>query len=395
MAAQPNLVLFDAEPARTAQLRALLDQRGIDAVTLPVDQISGTEQIPKPDVALLVLGAARPEDRSEIEQLVRQLADNNVATLVWGQAGFAPTNHPMLECFDDNVTVPEIVGHLSTATHYGPLVRRMERELSQLQRLGDQLNRYFSEVDQEMRLAGRLQRDFLPTTVPDLEPFTIQTLYRPASWVSGDTYDVFRIDEKHAGVFLGDAMGHGVAAGMITMFLQQALVSTKLERGQYRIVSPSESLTELHNRLASQKLPNCQFITGVYAVLSPEQGSVRFSRAGHPLPIHFSQQHGLREVPAEGGLLGLADIEPDFEEVEVRMDVGDKLLLFTDGLEDAIVQEMPAVTDADQNRFMEWLEQWRDKPGLELMESIRGHLDNQAGSLHPTDDVTLIIIERT
>jgi len=67
-------------------------------------------------------------------------------------------------------------------------------------------------VDQELRLDSRLQRDFLPKQLPTVGDIRFHVLYRPATWVCGDVYDVQRLDERFIGFYLADAVGHGVAA---------------------------------------------------------------------------------------------------------------------------------------------------------------------------------------
>src|SRR5688572_8924311 len=80
-------------------------------------------------------------------------------------------------------------------------------------------------LDEELRLAARLQQDFLPKSLPQVGPVRFHTLFRPAGHVSGDIYDVMRLDETHVGFYIVDAVGHGMPAALLTMFLKNAMVT--------------------------------------------------------------------------------------------------------------------------------------------------------------------------
>jgi sigma-B regulation protein RsbU (phosphoserine phosphatase) len=286
-----------------------------------------------------------------------------------------------------------VLGKIGTLAHFAPLVSALERELSHLHRLGEQLNHYFNEIDQEMRLAGRLQRDFLPRQLPAAAPFSFHVVYRPASWVSGDMYDVFRIDASHVGLFVADAMGHGVSAGLLTMFFRQAFLPRRADGDAP--VSPPEALLGLHDALLQQKLPHSHFVTAVYAVLDTADGTVRLSRGGHPYVLHVPAP-GVGGAPVElrceGGLLGLADIEAEFEELSVRLAPGEKLVFYTDGVEDYLLQ--PRVRGQSAVQLREPIAELCRLPAAQLAAALEQDLDQQAGSLHQPDDITLLVVER-
>ena len=345
------------------------------------------------DLAVIVLDPHRTRDGAGAAlDILEGLVKARVPTLVWGlpdDAGLPVA--PLVECVPPQASLEEVLARLSTLARYGPLVTRLERELDNLQRLGQQLNRYFGEIDQELRLAGRLQRDFLPAKLPPIPPLSFATVFRPASWVSGDMYDVFRIDEQHVGLFLTDAMGHGVAAGLLTMFLRQALVAKRINGHSYQIVPPAEALANLNACLVRQRLPNCQFVTAIYAVLNIETLELRLARAGHPYPICISADGTLRELPAPGSLLGIPDLPVEFGESRVRLEPGDRLLFYSDGIEDVFLRPDRPADDPDA--FGERLHAWSGLSVYNIVRELNQHLDGREGSLHPADDITLLAVE--
>src|SRR5690349_4883166 len=128
---------------------------------------------------------------------------------------------------------PEVLEH-----QIAQMQERMDAlsgELNDLRRRDETLNFYLHRVDEEMRLAARLQQDFLPKEFPDAGPIQFHSLFRPAGYVSGDLYDVMRLDDEHIGFYMADAVGHGVPAALLAMFLKHAL-QTKDRDG--RILPP-------------------------------------------------------------------------------------------------------------------------------------------------------------
>ncbi len=145
----------------------------------------------------------------------------------------------------------------SILRHMEAVQREMETlraELTQLRRRDETLNFHLARIDEELRLAARLQQDFLPKELPEIGRVRFHTLYRPAGYVSGDLYDVMRLDEKRVGFYMADAVGHGVPAALLTMFIKQALITKEITPGGYRLLPPAESLARLNQTLVDQNL---------------------------------------------------------------------------------------------------------------------------------------------
>ncbi|MCH7702007.1 MAG: SpoIIE family protein phosphatase [Planctomycetes bacterium] len=286
----------------------------------------------------------------------------------------------------------EILGRLNAMSGYQTLVQRMERELDSMQRLGKRLNQHFSEVDQEMRLAGRLQRDFLPKKVDFIDGVRFAALYRPASWVSGDIYDVFRVDEKHVGFYVADAVGHGMAASLLTMFIKRSMVPKRIEGDRYEVLEPSETLQLLNDSLTSQDLPNCQFVTACYALLNIETLELRYARGGHPYPCLISENGYCGELKSEGGLMGLFKGE-EFPTRSVQLKKGDKLIVYTDGIEHLFGPHRRG--GPDSSTLVEGLQTAAMGSISDFLGRLDQLLDEEDGSLHPRDDITVLTCEIT
>ncbi|HEY1685253.1 MAG TPA: SpoIIE family protein phosphatase, partial [Tepidisphaeraceae bacterium] len=144
----------------------------------------------------------------------------------------------------------------------------LHEELAVLRRRDETLNDHMHQLDEELRLASRLQRDFLPKNFPELGPVRFHVLFRPAGYVSGDIYDVIRLDENHVGFYVADAVGHGIPAALLTMFLKRALVTKEILPSGYRLLPPSESLAQLNQCLVDQGLAHTTFATALYGMIN-------------------------------------------------------------------------------------------------------------------------------
>ena len=335
---------------------------------------------------------SRPSVDSEYQKFIRHVERQRIAAIVLeGSSNSLVSNDQSLIDFVDRGIAPaELRGRLFMIDRYHGHLSRVEQELHNMERLGKRLNEHFREVDQEMRLAGRLQYDFLPSLKKPFGNLNFAGLYRPASWVSGDMYDVFRIDEHHIGMYIADAVGHGMAASLLTMFIKRAIVSKRVNGSQYTVLSPSETIGLLNKALLDQALPNYQFVTACYAVIDQRTLTLRYARGGHPYPLLISPNGTSTEIKTSGGLLGLFDDE-DFPTMEMQLQPGDKLLLYTDGVELAFQAEDKG--DLNTTAYQQVFEDCKHLPVEDMMRSIENHLDTGEGSLSPRDDVTLLGFE--
>lgn len=185
---------------------------------------------------------------------------------------------------------------------------------------------------EQLRLAGLVQQDFLPTQLPNDDKSKWATAFCPAEWVSGDIYDVVRVDEGHVGFYLADVVGHGMPAALLTIFLKQALVMRETVDKEYKIFSPAEVMQKLNVKMASQRLSGYQFATCCYGLLNTKTLELTYSRAGHPYPILFREGQEPMQLEARGSLLGIFE-QAVYSESKIQLQRGDKLLVYSDGAE--------------------------------------------------------------
>jgi serine phosphatase RsbU (regulator of sigma subunit) len=264
----------------------------------------------------------------------------------------------------------------------------LNAEIRLLRRRDETINYYMQRVDEEMRLASKLQRDFLPKGMPEVGPVRFHALFRPAGYVSGDLYDVIRLDERNVGFYVADAVGHGMPAALLTMFMKRALVTKQILTGRYRLMRPGETMAILNQALLDQNLEQATFATALYGVINCETLDVSFARAGHPCPLVLRKDGSVEELQAEGGLLGIFEDEV-YQDGTAKLSTGDRLILFTDGVELAFTKG--DVVDIDR-----WKGELLARRGMktdELLLDLSSHLDNECSSLDAKDDLTIVVAE--
>jgi serine phosphatase RsbU (regulator of sigma subunit) len=185
-------------------------------------------------------------------------------------------------------------------------------------------------LEQELKVARRIQQASLPEEVPALEGWQISPLYQPAREVGGDFYDFHLLSEGRLGVVVGDATGKGVPAALVmstTCGMLQA-VSKALDFS----TSPGKVLERVNETLLA-RIPSNMFVTCFYCILDPKSASLSYANAGHDLPYLW---HGgdAEELRARGMPLGLMP-QMSYEVKEVMLDVGESSLFYSDGLVEA------------------------------------------------------------
>jgi predicted ester cyclase len=167
--------------------------------------------------------------------------------------------------------------------------RRMEQQRIERER-----------VEQELRVARRIQQASLPEEVPTLEGWHINPIYQPAREVGGDFYDFHLLPEGRLGFVVGDATGKGVPAALVmsTTCGMLQLAAQALDSS-----SPGEVLERVNEALVA-RIPANMFVTCFYAILEPESGRLLYANAGHDLPYVW-QSGEAEELRARGMPLGL------------------------------------------------------------------------------------------
>lgn len=338
----------------------------------------------------------QPADVEGLSQLLDQL-DRNVsvavavlllppdATEAWRQAAGRAGK---IICLPDDISPADLSARVAAALDLQPTISHLQAELAVAREQAAGAARTVEEVDEEMRLAAKVQRDFLPSRLPEVGPVRFGALFRPAGWVSGDIYDVIRLDETRVGLYVVDAVGHGMPAALLTMFIKKSLQTKRIVGNTYQIVPPHVAMTELNADICDQDLSSCQFCTAVYCVIDVEAMDISFCRAGHPEPILIHADGQIEMLCGPGALLGVFPDE-NYHTRHMALRAGDRVVFYTDGAEDTLC----GTAGANRGKMADIIRPWSRIPREELLLRLTGEIDDASDENPPQDDITIVVMD--
>ncbi len=237
-------------------------------------------------------------------------------------------------------------------------------------------------VRDELEVARQLQRDLLPRVAPAVEGYDFAFSYRSANTVGGDYYDFLRLPDGRVALVSADASGHGMASAML-----MAIANTTLKLAVDVDPAPLP-VARIMNRALKEAGGPRGFLTLFYAVLDPASGRLDHVCAGHPFPMLRRADGSLGKLGSGSFPVGLRE-ELHLEADEARLGPGDLLLLYTDGIPEAV--------DEDGEAFgFDRLEQSFAAGGApqEVHDRILKDLADFEGDQQLRDDRSLVVIAR-
>ncbi|MCF6462245.1 SpoIIE family protein phosphatase [Clostridium sp. Cult1] len=200
------------------------------------------------------------------------------------------------------------------------------RDVTRERKLELELIERNKKMVKDLRFAKRLQHRILPKR-GIYNGLKIDHLYKPSEMLSGDMFDVYRIDEDNMGIYICDVVGNGITASMMTMFVRQTMRAIKDD-----ILSPSMALTELHKNFSTLGLEIDKYFTIFYAVFNAKENHFTYANAGHNcIPIKYNSNE-IELLTTKGFPISLIFNEIYYEENDIVLDKGDKILFYTDGI---------------------------------------------------------------
>ncbi len=237
----------------------------------------------------------------------------------------------------------------------------------------------------DLEFARTVQQRLAPESLPQEGVVRFAVRHFPHDLVSGDFYDVRPVGEGRYGVLLADVRGHGVSAGLYTMMLKSLE-----EQMHSRASEPARFLAAVNAEL-SRYVVDESFATAFYAVVDVARGSLRYTNAGHPAPMHFHRDGGaITELDTHGLPLGIA-AGGGYSEGAMQLAPGDLLLCYTDGIVE--------VNDrAGKMLGTSWLsaalQRYAQRAGAAMLDHIYRDALDACGDVVLPDDVLMLSIAR-
>jgi len=393
-----------------AEIKQLLKQKKLFFLTLPIDKFP--QILYRLDlVGTVIIDAAGlgVSQQQKLARIIESLEAQSIGVILLNNRVKLPVKSfslagPQVKSFSlvttmESVSIDELWVRISVNLAYRKkgseiVVKpalppgRVERTRN---KLAEQLSMTGALVDnltEQLRMAGLVQRDFLPAKLPNCDKAQWATVFLPAEWVSGDIYDIIRIDEQHVGFYIADAVGHAMPAALLTIFVKQALVMRETMENSCRTFSPAEVMKNLNIRMAGQTLSGYQFATCCYCILNIKTLQLTYARAGHPYPVLIRPKQRPEQLEIRGSLLGIFE-QAEYVQQTIQLQPGDKLLLYSDGAE-------PCIGSFDELTGFDFSEEFckiKDLPIIEFFDKLNSLIQNKKIASSEVDDITAVGLE--
>ncbi|WP_245306213.1 PP2C family protein-serine/threonine phosphatase [Roseovarius aestuariivivens] len=302
---------------------------------------------------------------------------------------------------DDFLTKPVNPAELRARISAGERIVRMQRELSDKNRLIEStlsdLQVLYDSLDSDLLEARKLQQSLVSERFQDFGPAELSLLLRSAGHVGGDLVGSFPVSETRLGIYAIDVSGHGISSALMTARLAGYLSATAPEQnvalmrgrnGGYFPRPPAETIALL-NTMFLGEIETEHYFTLLLADVALDTGLVTMAQAGHPSPA-ILRRDGRVEMVGTGGLpVGLID-GAEFEQFEITLSPGDRLLVHSDGITECETKTGGLLGEAGLTDILRRLRQCH---GLAFLESLVWHLAECAGSDVFDDDISAVLLD--
>lgn len=273
-------------------------------------------------------------------------------------------------------------------------------------------------LEREFEIGKQIQRDFLPDSIPEVDGWEFAARFRGAREVSGDFYDVFRVDALgRVAVVVGDVCGKGLGAALfMTLFrsLLRAATRTPDLTARASATAPASARAataqDAHSAAAESSaaarrvLGNALALTNSYVaethansnmfaslfvgLVDPQTGAVTYANCGHEVPLLFSDDGVVAELNPTGPVVGIVEFAT-FDIEEIALGPGQALVAFTDGVTEAVSADGRMFS---RERLVGLLK--ADRPAQDLLDAIVTDIDSFAAGTSQFDDITLLAVRR-
>lgn len=269
-----------------------------------------------------------------------------------------------------------------------------------------QLRETNEALEREMQTVADIQRSLLPTSTPLIAGYNFATFYQTSRNAGGDYYDFFQLGGDRLGVLVADVSGHGTPAAVL-MAILHAIAHLAPAQAAQSPMAPGRMLAYLNQaltkRYTGQSGVGGMFVTAFYGVLDPRTGELWYASAGHPHGIHRKPDGRVLPMEAAQGLpLGVLD-DTEYAESSVRLAPGDAVVLFTDGITEAIGRQTEDGVVKSVMYSEERLREVVRAAGNDaehapvagaIQTAILTDLERFCAGMPPSDDRTMVVMSR-
>src|SRR3989454_8279412 len=237
-----------------------------------------------------------------------------------------------------------------------------------------------SRLGREMKIAREIQHQLMPDELPDIPPLQMAVLFKPVAQLGGDLYDWIEFDDGRLAIVVGDVAGKGAPAALYGA-LSSGIIRTRAAR-KY----PPGQMLELVNKTLYERPIETQFVALTYSIYNPKLCTITLANSGLPYPLLVRAGES-RFLDVGGIPLGLFP-ESRYQEIELQLQAGDVLVLYSDGV---IESRNDSWEDFGLKRFADVVRANHEKSAEEIVKAVTSSLAHFIGRMRPQDDRTMIV----
>ena len=240
-------------------------------------------------------------------------------------------------------------------------------------------------MEHELQMAYEVQAGLLPRETPHVPGWELAARWQPAREVAGDYYDFIPLDGGQLGLVIADVSDKGMPAALF-----MALTRSTVRASVGHAPTPADGIA-LVNRLICADSTGGMFVTLFHALLNPTTGEFTYVNAGHNPPLLCrAGQDQLAALTRTGMALGVFEDTP-FEQHTLRLNPGDFILLYTDGVTEATDTHLQ---DFGMERLQRVILDHRHAPAADVVAALEQAIADFAGSAAPFDDIAMVVVKR-
>lgn len=238
-------------------------------------------------------------------------------------------------------------------------------------------------MEKDLELARNIQQNLLPKKIPHTEKFEITAYNNSAKKVGGDYYDIIKLDENHILISIADVSGKGVQAALLVANLQAFIKSICKQN------LPLDNATGLINDLVSENTIMGSFITFFWGIIDTRDLTFTYVNAGHNPPL-LNRKGELLQLKTGGMIIGVMETMIPYASETITFQSGDSLVLFTDGITEAMNKENEEFSD---ERLNELLLENGNKSAKDFLTLLIDEIKDFTSGTEQSDDITALIVK--
>ena len=263
-------------------------------------------------------------------------------------------------------------------------------DVSDIEHQKVELQRKQALIDEDLKAAAAIQRSLLPEGHHSIPNLRVAWRFNPCERIGGDIFNIQRVDENQAGLYMLDVCGHGVPAALIAVAASQFLAGPRgLLSGGCQLTSPETVLNHLDEAFPFERFDS--YFTIVCLSIDLRRGTLAYGGAGHPPPVLLRSNGDLKVLDYRGPVIGYGPDQP-YGQKALGLEAGDKIVLYTDGLTENRGRGGRAF---GRDRFYALLRRTLHRPVEDIVEAVHAEAGRFLEGVAPDDDISLLGVEYT